>query len=195
MANHVKVGNAGEHLVMAELLFRGCHAFMADRGNPAFDLTAILLDNRQLKIRVKTCGLNRTVQYNSKKSGQVFLELCDDDNTDFVAIVAPRKRQTFTSRSAECWIIPTQILNADLWATDKSYFATTNRNGSPRKRQKLPWFTLRLDGDPEGSPLNGWATRWANWYENWAFQTNTVQPVQGLPSEMPVISMVNHYQE
>jgi hypothetical protein len=75
MTAHVNIGNAGEHLIMVELLFRGCHAFMADRGNPAFDLTAILLDNRQVKIRVKTCSSNRTIQYNARKSGGVFLQL------------------------------------------------------------------------------------------------------------------------
>ena len=31
-------GNAGEHLVMAELLARGFDAYWADRGNPAFDI-------------------------------------------------------------------------------------------------------------------------------------------------------------
>lgn len=183
MAAHVSIGNAGEHLVMAELLFRGCHAFMADRGNPAFDLAAILTDNRQVKIRVKTCGTNRTVQYNARNSGGVFLQLIDGDDTDFVAVVAPRKAEVFTARSAECWIIPTAIVNANLWDTDAAYFATSKRDGSPRKRQNTPWFTLRLDGDPSDSPLNGWARHWENWHENWAFRTDGSSNAQSLLSE------------
>ena len=31
-------GNAGEHLVMAELLMKNFDAYMADRGNPDFDI-------------------------------------------------------------------------------------------------------------------------------------------------------------
>ena len=37
----VHLGNAGEHLVMAHLLAQGFQAFMADRGNPAFDISVV----------------------------------------------------------------------------------------------------------------------------------------------------------
>ena len=40
--NSENIGSAGEHLIMAELLARGFHAFMADRSNPVFDIAAIL---------------------------------------------------------------------------------------------------------------------------------------------------------
>lgn len=51
MANTTNTGNAGEHLVMAELLSRGFHAFLADRANPAFDI-AVYKDGRHALIRV-----------------------------------------------------------------------------------------------------------------------------------------------
>ena len=37
----VHLGNAGEHLVMAHLLAQNFQAFMADRGNPAFDISVV----------------------------------------------------------------------------------------------------------------------------------------------------------
>ena len=91
----INVGNAGEHLIMAELLARGYHAFMADRGNPAFDAAAILPDGRQVKIRVKTCSTNRTFQYNAKRDGTIFLDYDPSDPTDFCALVAPTDKKEF----------------------------------------------------------------------------------------------------
>jgi len=42
--NRANIGSASEHLIMAELLAREFHAFMADRSNPVFDIAAILQD-------------------------------------------------------------------------------------------------------------------------------------------------------
>ena len=177
-SNSVNIGNAGEHLIMAELLARGFHAFMADRGNPAFDIAVILPDRRQVKLRCKTCSEKRTFLYNAKKTGDIFLEHEPDDPTDFVALIAPQKGQQFTARSAEIWIIPTGLMNTHLWEMNREYFATTKRDGTPRKHQKVPWFTMKLDGNPDGSPLSGWFEKLAPWRENWKFQTesNIVSP-------------------
>ncbi len=49
----VHLGNAGEHLVMAHLLAQGFQAFMADRGNPAFDIS-VVDGSRHSLLRVKT---------------------------------------------------------------------------------------------------------------------------------------------
>ncbi len=168
-SNSVNVGNAGEHLIMAELLARGYHAFMADRGNPAFDLAAILPDRRQVKIRCKTCSTNRTFQYSAKKTGEIFLDFDPQDNTDFAALIAPRKAEVFTSRTAEIWIVPTAVMNHSLWQMNAAYFSTPKRDGTPRKQQSTPWFTMQLDGPPEKSPLNGWAQKLETWHENWEF--------------------------
>jgi len=169
--NSVNIGNAGEHLIMAELLARGFHAFMADRGNPAFDIAAILPDKRQLKLRCKTCDKNRTFQYNAKKTGEIFFDFDPQDTTDFVTLIAPNKGQPFTSRTAEIWIVPTTVMNRYLWQMHRDYFATSNRDGSARKKQKIPWFTMRLDGGNSNSPLNGWYDKLSTWYENWQFKS------------------------
>lgn len=51
MGYATNVGNAGEHLVMAELLAQGFHAFMADRANPAFDIS-VYKDRKHSVVRV-----------------------------------------------------------------------------------------------------------------------------------------------
>ena len=141
-SNSTNVGNAGEHLIMAELLARGYHAFMADRGNPSFDLAAILPDQRQVKIRCKTCGTNRTLQYDARKSGEIFLELDPASETDFVALIAPRKGEVFTSRTAEIWILPTVVMDKHLWQMNEEYL-TILEHQLPRTTLK---FTLQSSG-------------------------------------------------
>jgi hypothetical protein len=58
-----------------------------------------------------------------------------------------------------------------LWTMNKEYFATPKRDGTPRKQQKNPWFTMRLDGGSSNSPLNGWSDKLAAWHENWSFNS------------------------
>ncbi len=70
----VNTGNAGEHLVMAEPLARGYHAFMADWGNPSYDIS-VFKDGKYSLLRVKTTT-NGVIQYSTKKDGKtIFLDM------------------------------------------------------------------------------------------------------------------------
>lgn len=79
------IGNAGEYLVVGELLKRGIIAAPAPRNNPGFD---VLATNgvKSLNIRIKT----KTEQANSwvwmcKKDGSIFKNI--QSNSDFTVLV------------------------------------------------------------------------------------------------------------
>ena len=70
----VHLGNAGEHLVMAHLLAQNFQAFMADRGNPAFDIS-VVDGHRHSLIRVKTTS-SESVMWSRKPSGSRYWRTC-----------------------------------------------------------------------------------------------------------------------
>ena len=82
----VHLGNAGEHLVMAHLLAQNFQAFMADRGNPAFDIS-VVDGHRHSLIRVKTTS-SASVMWSRKPSGVTFLDLLSEG--DYCCIVDMR---------------------------------------------------------------------------------------------------------
>ena len=94
----VHLGNAGEHLVMADLLGQGFQAFMADRGNPAFDIS-VVDGHRHSLIRVKTTSSER-VMWSRKPSGVTFLDL--RMKGDYCCIVDMRKGVA----RAEFYLVP-----------------------------------------------------------------------------------------
>lgn len=156
----VNVGNAGEHLVMAELLARGYQAFRADRCNPAFDI-AVDVHGQTSMIRVKTTRCS-DVQWSAKSGGTIFLDL--REVRDFVAIVDLRSSQGI--RGAVIYLVPTAIVDTELRRVIDVYKAHPKRDGGQRKvnGQRI----LRLDGeDRPDNPSFGYATKWAQYREAW----------------------------
>jgi hypothetical protein len=156
----VSIGNAGEHLVMAELLAQGFQAFMADRGNPAFDV-AVDVGGVTSMIRVKTTTAEYgAAQWSMRRSGQVFLDVRAD--RDFVALVDLRRGV----RGSAIYLVPTTVVDAALRRAIAVYLSHTNRNGTQRKDngQRI----LRLDGeDRPDNPSFGFAAKWAQYREAW----------------------------
>lgn len=167
----VSVGNAGEHLVMAELLSRGYHAFWADRGNPAFDIAVFDPASRTRSlIRVKTAN-SRSPQWSGKKDGTLFLELQDED--DFVAIVIPSPgERRLMPRRADIYVVPTRIVEVALRTSNKAYHDRPKKDGTPRKSNPN-WYTIWFDGDPTNpDQMYGFAQKWADYHEAWELLSN-----------------------
>jgi hypothetical protein len=123
-------GNLGEHIIMAELIYHGFHAFMADRGNPAFDVSTLWSQSgRSTLIRVKTTS-NHSAVWTVKKSGLIFLDQQDDD--DFVAIVDIGRGL----RDRDIYLVPTGILLSHLQTDHDWYVSHPKRDGTPRKQEQ-----------------------------------------------------------
>jgi hypothetical protein len=123
-------GNLGEHIIMAELIYHGFHAFMADRGNPAFDVSTLWAESgRSTLIRVKTTSNHSTV-WTVKKSGLIFLDQQDED--DFVAIVDIGRGL----RDRDVYLVPTGILLHHLHTDHALYVSHPKKDGTPRKQEQ-----------------------------------------------------------
>lgn len=158
VASTVSIGNAGEHLLMAELLARGFQAFMADRGNPAFDI-AVDVSGSASMIRVKTTRCS-DVQWSAKKNGEVSLDRRSE--RDFVAIVDLRKGV----RSAMIYLVPTVSVEQVLAENHAKYLSHPKSDGSPRKDTKQR--IIHLDGvDRPTNEAYGYSRKWEEYREAW----------------------------
>ena len=158
----VSIGNAGEHLVMAELLYRGYQAFRADRGNPAFDI-AVDVSGRTSLIRVKTTTADHgAAQWSAKSGGRVFLDKRDE--RDFVAIVDMRGGP----RGAVFYLVPTRVVKEHNARNHHVYLQHPRRDGRPGRRKDCAQRIIRFDG-PErpDNPTFNYADKWAKYREAW----------------------------
>ena len=121
-------GNAGEYLVMAELLFREFDAYLAGRENPAFDIACFANPSRRgTRLRVKTTTDGKA-KYSAKSDGSHFRTLGDED--DFVVIVnaspkLPRR---------EFYVIPTKVVEEHLRSDFEFYVSHPGRNAKSKMR-------------------------------------------------------------
>ena len=156
----VKTGNAGEHLVMAELLARGHHAAMADRGNPAYDILS-LYNRKHSSIRVKTSNSDR-VKWGTKKDGSIFLELNRKDDSDFVVIVLMPEGP----RNAEFYIVRTVVVDRTLKVNHRKWLSSPRLDGKPRNDVNVRGFNFGGKPTMRG-PGRGYAKKWAKYREAW----------------------------
>ena len=118
------IGNAGEYLVVGELLRRGVIAAPAPRNNPGFD---VLATNgiKSLNIRVKTkTEASDSWVWMCKKDGTIFKNL--SDKSDFTVLVDLKDTQT----SPEYYIIPTVELDKELRAIFERWLESPPKRGS-----------------------------------------------------------------
>jgi len=154
----VNAGNAGEHLVMAHLLIQGFQAFMADRGNPAFDISVVHEDRHSL-LRVKVTRTDSVI-WTRKKTGVTFLDL--REHGDFSCIVDFRENDPAT---AKFYIIPTTVVQAAIDAGRKYWMSFRKKDGSERvdsPGQRL-WLTDRTDRHA----YEGFQTKWKPYLGAW----------------------------
>jgi hypothetical protein len=153
-------GNAGEHLIMAELLVRGFDAYWADRGNPAFDISCFWnKTGRATRLRVKTTS-NGTAVWTSKKTG-LFLEVQPKD--DFVVICDVQKG----IRGATIYVVPTSLAQEHLTKNHAVYVSHPSKNGKKRNAE-TNIRVLRFFGEhQEDNPSYGYHQKFSSYLENW----------------------------
>ncbi len=139
----IRVGNAGEHYVMACLLARGYDAGLTDRGNPNFDILVRTPSGDFRAVRVKTTS-SASFQWTAKEEWDP-LPGFDKDNPDprDVAVLVAFNGQP-PGPETEVYVIPTARLVEDLNRIYRNYHEHRNRDGSERKRARQR--VIRLDG-------------------------------------------------
>jgi hypothetical protein len=147
-------GNAGEHLVMAELLAQGFDAYFAARNNPSFDL-ACFWQGRASRLRVKTKS-NSSPIWSAKKDGTVFRDV--QDQGDFVAIVNLNN----AVRDATIYIVPTRIVERHLIHNEEFYLSHSGRSDKSSAR------VLRLFGEDKPDNISfAYDRKFADYQEAW----------------------------
>lgn len=162
MADSTKVGNAGEHLVMAELLARGFHAFRADRSNSAYDL-AVFSGKKHSLIRVKTTTSDN-LQWTAKPDGKIFLEM--KASGDFVAIVVMKSRDD-PIRKSQVFLVPTSVVDREIRKCHDHWHSHPGRQGRVRKRTNHRGLGLSGNDTPTNI-AHGYATKWAKYIDGWS---------------------------
>lgn len=155
--NSVNLGNAGEHLVMAHLLTLGFQAFMADRGNPAFDISVVDGTKHSL-IRVKTTRADSLV-WSRKKSGVTFLDM--RNRGDFCCIVDLRARVA----DAQIYLVPTRVVQTAIDAARKEWNSGRKRDGGTRIDS--PAQRLWLNDRAGKRAWEGFQVKWRRYLEAW----------------------------
>src|SRR5665213_410043 len=87
---------------MAQLLHGGFQAFMADRGNPAFDISVV--DGAKNSLPRVKCTNTDSVIWSRKKSGLTFLDMRKAG--DFCCIVDLRQGIS----DAQIYVVPTNVV-------------------------------------------------------------------------------------
>jgi hypothetical protein len=154
-------GNLGEHVIMAELMHRDFHAFMADRNNPAFDVMSLWAPSgKKCMLRVKTTS-NHSAVWTVKKSGAIFLDLQDED--DFVTIVDIGSGL----RDRDVYILPTRFLLNRLQSDHSDYVTHPKKDGSARKPEQ-GMRCIRFFGNEKATDRSwGYDKKFAEFREAW----------------------------
>lgn len=158
-------GNAGEFLVLTELLHRDFHAGLAERGNPVYDILA-RYGSRYTSLRVKA-SRSRKFQWSATGPGPGHLSLPGlhpNDETDFTVLVAFNDQGP---RSAEIYIVPSLVVERTLTDAHEHYHRYPNRHtGRRRKRTNLRAIELDRE-DSEDIISRDFARKWAEYREAW----------------------------
>jgi len=155
-------GNVGEHLVMAELLYRGFDAYWADRGNPAFDISCHWnASGRATRLRVKTTSNHSAVWTVKKKSGAIFLDRQPKD--DFTVIVDLGR----SLRDRDVYIVDTNELEEGLEADHDFYVSHPKKDGSARKVEQGMRCIRFFGADKPTDHGWGYQAKFAKYLEAW----------------------------
>lgn len=155
-------GNAGEHLVMAELLMQDFEAYWGDRGNPNYDVACFWNESgRSTRLRVKTASNGNAIWTAKKKTGLLFGDMQPKD--DMVVICDLTKG----IRGAEFYIVPTPVVHKALTENHDHYVAQPGRNGRPHKAETT-FRILRFSGQHREDNLSyGYHEKLARYRNNW----------------------------
>ena len=160
----IAVGNAGEHLVMAELLIQGFDAYWADRGNADHDIACFWgygANRRSTRLRVKTTKSGTAVWTQKTKHNCVFPNIDGDD--DYVVIV--NLKEGIPGR--KIYIAPTQMVEDRLQSDHAFYVKHPKLDGSPRKSEQ-GMRNFHFHGSDRATDIGyGYDVKFADYAENW----------------------------
>ena len=148
------IGNAGEYLVVGELLKRGVIAAPAPRNNPGFDVLATNgIKSLNIRVKTKTEAANSWV-WICKKDGAIFKNLSDEP--DFTVLVDLKDSQT----SPNYYIIPTVELDKKLREIFEYWLKSPSRRAS---KPHNPNNKMRRIGASENQQkwLSQWMGAWS----------------------------------
>lgn len=147
------IANAGEYLVVGELLKRGVVAAPAPRNNPGFDILATT-GTKSINIRVKTKSEDaKSWVWMCKKDGTIFSNLgC---GLDYTVLVDLKDENT----QPEYCVLPTFVLDRELKEIFERWLQSEPKRGKPHN----PKNPMRRIGDSEHQQewLAGWKGAWS----------------------------------
>ena len=170
---HVFTGNAGESLVVGELLRRGVIAALTPRNTPHWDVLATNGET-SASIRVKTrshrastwvCRVAKNSEFDKQPWRRTVFP--NQMEHDFVALVDLGNPAAVDPREpVRYWIIPTDLLEKWLQDRFKRYVRTPGKNG--RKHNPDNW-ERRFGSDPTD---HEWLS---NYREQWELIINSIK--------------------
>jgi hypothetical protein len=132
------IGNAGEYLVVGELLKRGVVAAPAPRNTPGFDVLATNgIKSLNIRVKTKTEAADSWV-WMCKKDGNIFNILCD--GADFTVLVDLGDQQT----PPRYYVVPTTKLDKRLRDIHEYWLKQAPKRGKqhdPNSRMRRIGFT------------------------------------------------------
>lgn len=165
MSSSARIGNAGEHYVMACLLAQDFDAGLADRGNPNFDILIRTRSGDFRAIRVKTTSTD-SFQWTAKGDLDP-LPGFDRDNPDprDVSVLVAFNGQR-PGPNTEVYVIPTARLVADINRCFEHYHSFPKKDGTMRKR--VNHRAIWLNGDKLPSNIaRGFREDWKEFRDGW----------------------------
>jgi hypothetical protein len=149
------IGNAGEYLVVGELLKRGIVAAPAPRNSPGFDVLATNgIKSLNIRVKTKTEAANSWV-WICKKDAQrtIFKNL--GDKSDFTVLVDLKDVQA----SPEYYVLPTSELDKKLREIFEYWLKSPPKRGKPHD---LNTRMLRIGGSAyQQEWLSEWKGAWS----------------------------------
>ena len=150
------IGNAGEYLVVGELLKRGIIAAPAPRNNPGFDVLATNGTNSlNIRVKAKTTAAKSWVWMCRKSDPDktIFKNMCG--RSDFSVLVDLRGDDA----APEYYVIPTTELDNELKAIHQRWLESPPKRGKPHSTDNL----MRRIGDTEYQQkwLSQWKNKWS----------------------------------
>jgi len=165
MAKSQTTGRIGELSVELELTSRKWLVgnFNSNIQNAAvYDLFAVKKNNKKL-IRVKSYSLfdqdKGTIQYTSRKTGEIFLDLLKDNKDDFVILCG-----VSDGKVKEYFILPTLVVDKTLKESNRIYHLGKKKDGSKRKVTSHRAIFLQESKDHYWC---GWRRKWNEYLNNW----------------------------
>ena len=166
-----ELSRLAELAVEAELTKRGWLVgnFNASIKNAAvYDLFAVK-GKFKTTLRVKGVRLNDNLVGNllyavKKKSGEVFLNLYQGDETDLSVIVGLKD-----GNPENYYIVPTYIVDKELKSHHKEWLKTPKKDGTPHKDSNLRQIRFN---DQTDKISGGYKVKWKKYLNNWKLLEN-----------------------